>query len=320
MSTTESQATEAADPFGDLFAEAEVVDVCVESRQPTEAIAVAKPKPKPKTEPPYPASTDVSRATVFDIETGPESEERLREVFTFDPLKVKDYELINQEFAPDSIKVGNMKDPAKIAAKIQGEREKFDAAKAAAVKAMASAEGDQWQAFVDRAALSPLTGRVLAIGYRWTRGDNPEGNIDSIGDEFDHNEAGLLVDFWETFLQAERDGHVLIGHNIFSFDLPFLVRRSWLLGIEVPSIVLADGRHWHRLFVDTMAVWACGNREMVSLDSLAAFFGAPRKNGSGADFHRLFFGTPEEHIQSLAYLDNDLTMTWQVAERLVVIQ
>ena len=49
-------------------------------------------------------------------------------------------------FDPAEVKTGNIKDPEKVAAKI------------------AEAEANHRRDFIDRAALDPLTGRVVAIG------------------------------------------------------------------------------------------------------------------------------------------------------------
>jgi len=270
---------------------------------------------------PEPAATTAvatgGRSIVFDAETGPEPEDRLREFFEVDLSKVKDRELIDREFDPASVKLGNLKDQAKIDAKIAAKREEFEAAKAAAVTAMASAETDQWAAFVERAPLSPITGRVLAIGL-WDSTNELEPTLVWI-DGKQGGEMAVLNAFWMAFRDCVATDTRLVGHNIFGFDLPFLVRRSWLLGVRVPDEVIVAGRP-HRLFVDTMRVWACSNyQDRISLDRLAAFLGSTRKNGDGADFHRLFFGTEEERQQALDYLKNDLRMTSEVAERMGVL-
>jgi len=70
-----------------------------------------------------------------------------------------------------------------------------------------------------------------------------------------------------------------------------------------------------------MREWQFGNRTegFVKLDQLAAFFGTRRKNGDGADFHKKFFGTPEERRESLEYLNNDVMMTVEIAEKMRLI-
>ena len=69
---------------------------------------------------------------LFDIETAPLPESELAALVPpFDPAEVR---------------TGNLKDPDKIAAKL------------------AEAEANHRRDFIERAALDPLTGRVLAIG------------------------------------------------------------------------------------------------------------------------------------------------------------
>jgi len=284
------------DEFGDLF------------REPTPA-ATATPQ------------TAVGDA-VFDIETGPEPTATLEALFDFDPAKIAESKLIGATFDPASVKVGNMKDQTKIDAKIQSEREKFEAAVAGAEAAVAKAREDAWLAFVERAALSPFTGRVLAIGYAcggrveldW--GTEPGGN---------GAEHGLLVRFWSHFKSHLHNGTHLVGHNIYGFDLPFLVRRSWLLKVEIPpeAFSFTGGRwQWNRLFVDTMTALGCGiYGERIGLDRAAQFFDTQRKldGVTGADFHRLFNGTPKERTKALDYLAADLKATADVARRIGVL-
>lgn len=68
----------------------------------------------------------------FDIETGPLPENELAALMP--------------PFDPSEVKTGNIKDPEKIAAKI------------------AEAEVNHKRDFIEKAALDPLTGRVVAIG------------------------------------------------------------------------------------------------------------------------------------------------------------
>jgi len=196
---------------------------------------------------------------VFDIETGPEPDDVL---VRFEP-----------EFEPP----GNLKDPEK---------------KAAAVM-------EKKAAWWEKAALSPITGRVLAIGVF----DGTDHTLHH-GDD----EKTVLEQFWRDYPAV---GHPtrLIGHNIFNFDLPFLVRRSWKHGIAVPSDI-RQGRYWSTRFVDTMDAWGMGTRELVSLKNLSAFLGVGEKTGSGADFAKLYTD-PATREGALDYLRSDLLLTWK---------
>lgn len=226
---------------------------------------------------------------VFDIETGPLPEPELSQRLP--------------SFDPASVKLGNLKDPEKIAAKI------------------AEAKAEHEAETIGKAALSALTGRVLAIGYRSERA-TVIAHIDS--ETFGGDEAALIEQFWHRYLKAKADRRHMVGHNIAGFDLPFLIRRSWLLGVDVPDGIFdSNWRYLDRIFVDTMQRWQAGNYrdQFVGLDKLGKAFGLGGKTEGvdGGDFHRLYFGTEEERGKALEYLIRDVELTWLVAQRLGIV-
>jgi hypothetical protein len=199
----------------------------------------------------------------FDIETAPLPEE---EVVKFMP-----------EFSAPS----NYKDQAKIDEYIKGRKA-------------------EW---LDRAALSPLTGKVCAIGVE----QNGEVTL-----HLDDDEQMLLTKFWRQWASDRGLYTNYVGFNITQFDIPFLIRRSWKLGIPIP-FELHGNRFWELGFVDVMNLWQCGDRkETISLDSLCKFLGVGAKNGSGEFFHKLLKEDPEKAKE---YLTNDLRLIRRCYER-----
>lgn len=206
--------------------------------------------------------------TVFDIETGP-----LPDIIL---------DALMPEFEP----AANLKDPDKIAADIAKKKAKFK----------------------EDAALSPLTGRVLAVGFLPDFGDGPV----IIHDD---DEAKLLTSVWDYIRTAGGQRRPsFVGFNIAGFDLPFLVKRSWILNVPVPPNV-RQGRYWADWFVDLREVWQLGDKQSHgSLDSICRAMGLGEKNGSGAEFARLW---REDREKAKAYLLNDLEMTGKLAARLL---
>lgn len=199
------------------------------------------------------------KQTVFDCETSSLPESEI------------------SQFMPEFSAPSNYKDGAKIAQNI----------------------AEQKAAWFERAALSPLTGKVIAIGYS-IDGElmlriNPE------------DEKALIVEFWE-LLRTQSTTARFIGFNIKRFDLPFLVRRSWRLGIQFPGWI-RQGRYWQEDFVDLFEEWQLGDYQAsISLDNLSKFLGIGQKSGSGADFA----GLPRDKQEE--YLKNDITLTAQAAK------
>jgi hypothetical protein len=256
----------------------------------------------------------------FDIETGPLPLDDLREQFEVDLSKVKGRELIGQEFDLSTVKLGRMKDQAKIDAKIDDERQKFERAQADAVAALAGAESEQWTEFVEKAPLSPTTGTVLAIGYLGSNGQQVLSGSDG------EDEPTILREFWGNVERCLAGKHLMIGFNIYGFDLPFLIRRSWKHGIRVPEgVTERNGRYFSPMFVDLLAHWGVGDNRRISLDRLCQFLGIRGKavvsdeQGkalSGGDFHKLWNGSVELRQLACDYLANDLRMTKEAGERM----
>ncbi len=207
---------------------------------------------------------------IFDIETGPRPEAELADV------------------QPECKAPANYKDPEKIAAAIAEQRK-------------------EW---IGRAALSAVTGRVLAIGWR------QDGQTTILCEE---HEAAMLIQLWAFVEAAAREHRTVIGFNSNRFDIPFLTRRSWVLGVPVPSGVYgARGYVNPTAFLDLMDEWACGDRQStISLDTLSRFLGVGAKNGEGKFFSQIL---EEDRAQALAYLENDILMTLRVAERLLGVK
>lgn len=245
---------------------------------------------------------------IFDIETGPLADEQLFEHFTFDAPPHPG------EFNPASVKYGNTKDEAKRAAKLEECRQAHAAAVENYERDAAAARDAAWLEFKSKAALSAITGQVLAIGIR--RGD--KAGI------FEGPEAEILAKFWKKYTACRAERAMMVGANIMEFDLPFLVQRSWILKVDVPATVCEFGKwgNFDKLFVDIRQWWQMGKRDCPSsLDTMARSLGVGQKTEGidGGDFARLWFGTPEEKQQARGYLLNDLLLTDAVAARLGVI-
>lgn len=259
---------------------------------------------------------------IWDIETEAlpldEIQGFMPEMPAFDPSTVPG--IVTGEFNPASVKLGNTKDEAKIAAKIEEARAAHEAAKANAANLIAQAKADHAAKivdlkaeFIDRAALSATTGRILCIGYL-----SLEKNKFVI-DHGDGEETKILTGFWSQYQKCRQSQRKMVGLNIYDFDLPFIARRSWILGIDVPATVF-DGRYLDRIFVDLRKQWLFGQYgagTKSDFDTLGKAFGTGGKNGqSGADFSRLWH---EDRAAAIAYLESDLRQPAAWAARMGLI-
>lgn len=210
---------------------------------------------------------------IFDIETEPADAAFLK------------------AFEPEFEAPGNLKDPEKIAAAIAAKRAKW----------------------IEDAALSPITGRILAIGFR------RESSV------YWHEaaEADLIREFFRAVSESAMGAeYKLCGFSIHGFDLPFICRRALVHGIPIPQGLMPNGHarfYWPSWMIDLRAIWGFGELQPHgSLDVVCRLLGLGGKTGEGRDFARLYHGSFEERKQALAYLENDLELTAKLAARLGV--
>lgn len=237
---------------------------------------------------------------IWDIESGPVPEADLKALYV-----EKTYE----EFAAECDQ--RWKEETKLA--------KYEESKAKA-----------WETFVDKAALSPITGRVLAIGFASDKGAKV---VDGGGDE-----AALLAEFWGMYSKSRGSRpspRKMFGWNIHGFDLPFILRRSWLHGVAIPRGVRDDNdRYWDSIFVDLMQRFSAGEwKAYHKIDDVARFFGVPEKPKEshflhsvqrevelcGKNFHLYWHDTPENKAHAIRYLLNDLEMPRLIGLRMGVV-
>lgn len=156
------------------------------------------------------------------------------------------------------------------------------------------------------AGLSALTGRVIALG--WALDDQPATCIMWPEADLLSHLVGLLRG--EDYIQA-----TIVGHNIESFDLPFLMRRGWAHGITLPPWLFSQGRVSRRAVCDTMLLWSLGDREnRISLPNLCRHLGIKPPVGDGAEVARQYREGETDAIT--AHCLDDVRATREVHRRL----
>jgi hypothetical protein len=235
--------------------------------------------------------------TTFDIETGPLPDDVLEELCP--PF---DRELITSEFNAAGVKTSHLKDPQKITDKIESAKQAHAADQAAKIAKYESDKFSHFDNFKADAALDAATGRVLLVATC---------DCDTMSPEFMEGDECDIISAWWEFVavqKSKRSGR-LAGLNIFDFDLPFLVKRSWILGVKVPSFVIDFSSKWMNpdpVFFDIRNAWQCGNRQSKSnFDWIGRAMGTGGKiaGDHGAEFAALYARDRETALQ---YAANDV--------------
>jgi len=105
-------------------------------------------------------------------------------------------------------------------------------------------------------------GRIFCIGYIKDDGVKQEKGM-LRGDEKE-----ILQKFWKLVTDVN------VGHNILGFDLPFIYKRSVILGVK-PSVNLSLAKFRSFPIFDTQKEWSKWADNGASLDTVAKVLGFP---------------------------------------------
>ena len=150
-------------------------------------------------------------------------------------------------------------------------------------------------------ALSVLTGRIACICLLIDDGEAVTEHAFIAPDE-----PVLLDQFWNEI----RPTDLLIGFNLYAFDLPFIRQRCWVLGVR-PSRRIDLRRFYSQDFLDLMQLWSnWGATKFPSLDALASALGCGHKAGHGADVARWWAGANISEV--VQYCREDVRITYKL--------
>jgi DNA polymerase elongation subunit (family B) len=124
------------------------------------------------------------------------------------------------------------------------------------------------------------------------------------------DESQVLRDFWDELSPTD----ILVGHNILSFDIPFIRQRSWILGVR-PSRDLDTRKYYTADVIDTLETWTnWGNKKGATLEALGTALGCGGKSADGTKVEGWWADQNFEAIKS--YCRDDVRLTYRVYCRL----
>jgi hypothetical protein len=246
----------------------------------------------------------------FDLETIPD-ESRLDQ-FDLPPLP---------ELPPErsSAECGDPADWLRLSLDALGDRIKREQPEAAFLELLVAEEGkaakpragvaDRCQRAISarREVAGAEEGRIVALGTgEWWSTDSRSTKAVLCGEPSDDAERTLLVHFWKRVRTARQIG----GYNVLAFDLPVILARSILLGVE-PTRKLDLGRPWHQV-VDLMKLryGFAGFGKPAKLKTLARCYGlAPLAEGcDGSQVEALYRSGPEGLEKLADYVQSDVDL------------
>ncbi|MGF1564802.1 MAG: 3'-5' exonuclease [Flavobacteriales bacterium] len=145
----------------------------------------------------------------------------------------------------------------------------------------------------ERAGVYAEFGKIvcISVGYlRQSKGERRFRMTSFYGDD----EAQLLRDFANLINNhfSTRD-HMLCGHNVKEFDLPFIARRMLVNGVQLPAPIDTAGKKpWEVNHLDTLELWKFGDyKNYTSLKLLTKLFGipTPKDDIDGSQVARVYY-------------------------------
>jgi len=173
--------------------------------------------------------------------------------------------------------------------------------------------------YFEKSPLYSEYGKIVVI----TCGGFKDGEVATITFSSEDNEEDIINNFF-TFINKKVQKNpttCIIGYNINSFDVPFIIKRAFVNNIlQIPTIFkIFDKKPWElsAKFKDIFLLWQLNTRNFVSLDAVASCLGIETHkdvmDGSmvGSTFHK------EKNLQKIIdYCEMDVVLTGKVMKRL----
>lgn len=135
---------------------------------------------------------------------------------------------------------------------------------------------------------------------------------------YDKNESIILHKFFELFAYSgHRQNDIYCGHNIASFDLPFIYQRAVILGVKPPDCIPFHAKPWDARIFDTLVKW-CGIKGEGSMDSVYDALGIEGKGDiTGKTFYDAVLAG--RHDECLQYCNDDVIRTREMYRRMAFV-
>jgi len=169
------------------------------------------------------------------------------------------------------------------------------------------------------AALYPEFGRVVCVSIGqvvFEDGVTPTAKIKSF---YGDDEKDILDVFMKTMSRIfhASPNISLVGHNVKGFDLPFLIKRAIINGVNIPNkLQLQKMKPWENCLVDTNDIWKFGGWNGASLSLICDLLQipSPKENMYGGEVAEAYWNGRIEEIKN--YCEDDVCATMNVMLKL----
>jgi DNA polymerase elongation subunit (family B) len=172
--------------------------------------------------------------------------------------------------------------------------------------------GDLHQDYPNNVALFPEFGRIACLSYGiWKDG---EMQIQTISDI---DEVTMLKKIANLFHKADSAGLIPTGWNIKNFDVPWIVRRLLMNGIQVPNCLSSyEKKPWEMNIFDMKEMWKSGSSLDVTFEEACFGMGipTPKDDIDGSQVHATFHAGEADRV--VTYCEKDVKSMILLAEKI----
>ena len=168
--------------------------------------------------------------------------------------------------------------------------------------------------YLSVSALIPEFGKIVCVAAGFEDG---KGNF--VTKIISGEEKHILTENHSLLNKVQGMGFWICGHNVKSFDIPYIIKRSLMNGIKPSSLLpTPDTKPWEVKAVDTKEFWQLGNyTSLCSLDLMCASMDVESsKDGevTGNNLHFSYWNTDsQEKINE--YCEKDIKVLYQVVKK-----
>jgi 3'-5' exonuclease len=168
--------------------------------------------------------------------------------------------------------------------------------------------------FSKHSSLYPEFSKILTISYGLLKWNDELGGYEkSVKNILDKDEKKLLSRF-STVINKITENYPdfkFCGHNILGFDIPFLIKRMLINGIQLPKkLQIHNLKPWESPCLDTMNIWRFGSFEPTSLDILCNALGIVTPKSEEVNnklISEIYYSDNEDNLKTiLEYCNKDV--------------
>jgi len=168
--------------------------------------------------------------------------------------------------------------------------------------------------FYEKAGIWAEFGKIICISVGYFNNKNDVRNFRVTS--FFGEEKQILKDFSNLLNENfHLTAHLLCGHNIKEFDIPFIARRMIINDMVLPQKINLFGKKpWEVPHLDTLELWKFGDyKHFTSLKLLTKILGiqSPKDDIDGSEVARVFY-IENDIDRIVTYCEKDVIAVAQV--------